>query len=80
MMKPVGWEKMNPVQLALFNARFQLAFLHGRKIKLTDDPNYEINNLEYIRLIDEAEEWLKTQDLLNFSRGDFQKFRKGETS
>ena len=44
MMKPVGWEKMNPVQLALFNARFQLAFLHGRKIKLTDDPNYEINS------------------------------------
>ena len=60
MMKPVGWEKMNPVQLALFNARFQLAFLHGSEIELTGNPHHVIDNSEYVRLIDEAEEWLKT--------------------
>ena len=61
MVQPVGWEKMNPVQLALFNARFQLAFLHGYVLGI-DKPILAEQNLEIIGLIDKAEEWLTEHD------------------
>ena len=60
MVHPVGWEKMNPVQIALFNAGYQLSALHGL---VMEHLPYDVDfNLEVIKLVHEAEEWLKTHD------------------
>ena len=65
LVKPVGYEIMNPVQLALFGARFQLAFMHGAHVFRRTGEGDEliervIDNLEYIALIDNANAWLDT--------------------
>ena len=67
MIKPVGYEHMNPVQIALFCARFQLAFLHGAQIALRTGEGdeiaiHDVDNLEYIALIDKANAWLDKSD------------------
>ena len=67
MIKPLGYENMNPVQLALFCARFQLAFLHGSQIALRTGEGdetviHDVDNLEYIALIDNANAWLDKSD------------------
>lgn len=59
-MPPVGWEKMNPVQLALSNASAELSLLHGLVIKHM--PYRTEANLKVIKLVHKAEEWLKTHD------------------
>jgi hypothetical protein len=58
---------MNPVQIALFCARFQLAFLHGAQIALRTGEGdeiaiHDVDNLEYIALIDKANAWLDKSD------------------
>ena len=71
MIKPLGYEHMNPVQLALFCARFQLAFIHDSHVFRKTGEGDElvertIDNLEYIALIDAANAWLDTPDGKDF--------------
>ena len=67
MIKPVGYENMNPVQLALSCARFQLIWLHGAQIALRtrdgdDTVILDIDNRELIELIDKANAWMNKVD------------------
>ncbi|MBQ6969826.1 MAG: hypothetical protein IJP85_05820 [Synergistaceae bacterium] len=56
MIKPVGYENMNPVQLTLEVARHDFTFLHGTRVTDVDDVRYtwEVDNSETIKLIDDA--------------------------
>ena len=64
MNKPVGYEHMNPVQLALFCARLQLAFLQGATVLDTSKSQYvhTVDNLEVIHMIDAANAWMDSPD------------------
>ncbi len=56
LIKPVDYENMNPVQLALEVARHDLTFLHGTRVTDVPDVEYtwEVDNTETLKLIDEA--------------------------
>ena len=57
MYKPVSYEKMNPVQLALANVDIHLSSIHG--ILLEDkEPSHARLNIEVHKLVEEAIEWL----------------------
>ena len=58
--KPLGYEKMNPVQLALANADFHLSMIHGALLD-SKTPELAEVNLEVHKLIDEANDWLEKQ-------------------
>ena len=58
--KPLGYEEMNPVQLALANVDFHLSFIHGALLDSKMPELAEIN-LEVHKLVDEANDWLEEQ-------------------
>lgn len=62
-MLPVGYEKMTPVQVALFAARFRLSQMHGSTLVNPDNIDekiFNVDNTKEIDLIDKATAWLGT--------------------
>ncbi len=66
-MPPVGWEKMNPAQLALSNASLELSLLHGLVIKHM--PYRAEANLKVIELV--STYWRRVRELLRIARKYF---------
>ena len=58
MYKPLGYKKMNPVQLALANVDIHLFFIHGILLD-SKMPELAKTNLEVHKLVDEANDWLE---------------------
>ena len=56
----LGWEDMNPVQLALANADIHLSYVHGVLLNSADSSLAE-DNLKVHQLIDKANYWLEEQ-------------------
>ena len=63
LYRVVGWDDMNPVQLALANADIHLSAIHGVLMK-SDFPDMAEDNLKVHQLINNANDWLEEQGFL----------------